>query len=155
MAISIPVPPAGSSDKDDTMKKQLLISLFLLSGVGTAVANSSHFLLASAEVAAGRNLRNNGTQFCEVTISSGRSSATEATAIIVLPKGARLLNTRIKRPHGAVSHCSRSQLAGSKSTVKCKLSRLPGSQDITLVARYHQPIPNRSSCSGYIDKNAR
>lgn len=150
MTVFIPVPPAGSSDKDDIMKKQILISLLFLSTAGSAVANPSYLVLASAEVAAGRNLRNNGTQFCEVTIPRGRSDSAEATAVIVLPKGARLLDTRIKHPRGMVSNCSKSGLSSAKNTVQCKFSRMLPNQKITLVARYHQPIRTRASCSGYL-----
>jgi hypothetical protein len=137
------------------MKKQILISLLLASGVSTAVANSSYFLLTSAEVAAGRNLRNNGTQFCEVTFSSGSSPLTEATAVIVLPKGARLLDTRVKRPFGIQSRCKKSSLTASTNTIQCKLTRMLPNQKITLVARYHQPIPTRASCSGHIKAGSR
>lgn len=137
------------------MKKQILISLLLASGVNTAIANSSYFLLASAEVAAGRNLRNSGTQFCEVTIASGSSPLSEATAIIALPKGARLLDTRVKRPFGIQSNCTKSGLTESTSTVHCKLKRMLPNQKITLVARYHQRIPTGSSCSGYIQAGSR
>ena len=137
------------------MKTQILISLLLASGVSTAVANTSYFILASAEVAAGRNLRNNGTQFCEVTIASDSSLLTEATAVITLPKGARLLDTRVKRPFGVQSKCSKSQLTASTNTVQCKLTRMLPNQKITLVARYHQPIPTRPKCSGHIEAGSR
>lgn len=137
------------------MKKQLLISLLLLSGASAVFANTSSFLLTSAEVAAGRNLRNNGTQFCEVTIASGNSHLTEATAVVTLPKGARLLDTRVKQPSRILSSCSKSRLVGTTSTVQCKLTRLVSNQKITLVTRYHQPIPTRGTCSGYIKAGSR
>lgn len=135
------------------MKKQILISLLLLTGVTStpsALAAPSYLVLASAEVAAGRNLRNNGTQFCEVNIPRTRTNRAEATAVLVLPRGARLLDTRIKRPSGVLSDCSKSRLSGSKNTVQCKLTRMLPNQKITLVARYHQPIRTRAACSGYL-----
>lgn len=150
----MPVPRRLQSDKDDTMKTQILISLLLASGLNTAAANSN-FLLTSAEVAAGRNLRNNGTQFCEVTINSGASHHSEALAIITLPKGARLLDSRVKRPSRTQSDCSRSQLRSSVNTIQCKLTRMIPNQKITLVTRYHQSIPSRGKCTGYIKVGSR
>lgn len=137
------------------MKKQILISFLLATGIDAAVANTSYFLLTSAEVAAGRNLRNNGTQFCEVTVSNGDSHYTEATAVITLPKGARLLDTRVKRPARTQSRCSKSRLHHGVSTVQCKLTRMSRNKKITLVARYHQAVPSREICSGYIEAGSR
>lgn len=135
------------------MKKQILISLLLVSGANAAY--SSNLLYTSADVAAGRNLRNNGTQFCEVTVSSGSANYTEATAVITLPKGARLLDTHIKRPTRTQSNCSKPRLYSGASTVHCKLTRMPPNNKVTLVTRYHQSVLSRGICSGYIKAGSR
>lgn len=132
------------------MKKPLLLTLLFVSGMTAVQANANYILLASAEVAAGRNLRNSGTQFCEITVSAGSSQYTEATAILSLPKGARLLDARVKRPSSAQSQCSKSRLTGSVATFQCKLTRLMPNQKVTLITRYHQASPSRGDCSGFI-----
>ncbi|PID46942.1 MAG: hypothetical protein CSB47_01500 [Proteobacteria bacterium] len=131
------------------MKKQLLTALLLTFSVGSVCADTANVLPTTTEVTSGRNLRNSGTQQCEVVVSNGGLGHAEATVIIHLPKGARVLSTRVKRPSAARSHCSKLR-SGTKNTVQCKLTRLIPNQKITLITRYRQTNPARGRCSGYI-----
>lgn len=145
------------------MKTVMLITLLAMVGINSASADlvntrlnppdvkDRYFIPVSSDVNAGRNLRVNGTNSCNITLTSRwNSSAENATAVIMLPSGARLLNARILESTPMVGRCSKSYSASDSNAVQCQLSGIVRNQKITLQARYHQSIPGSGECSAYL-----
>ncbi|PWQ93687.1 hypothetical protein [Leucothrix arctica] len=123
--------------------------------VSSVYAQSLPVLASTMDVAAGRNLRNQGTRFCSVTVDSkySRHSST-TTALILLPKNARLLDARVISPSKTSANCGKAKSIGDNNVVSCKLSRLLPNKKVTLRARYHQKIPTGSGCTAYIQASS-
>ncbi|WP_022950939.1 hypothetical protein [Leucothrix mucor] len=145
------------------MKTVMLMTLLAAVGINSASADlvntrlnpndvkDRYFIPVNTEVIAGRNMRVNGTNSCRITLTGRWTSNSEnATAVIMLPNGARLLNVRIIESTPVVGRCAKTYSASAENAVQCQLSGIVRNQKITLQARYHQAIPNDGECSAYL-----
>lgn len=145
------------------MKTVMLMTLLATIGMHSANADlvntrlnpndvkDRYFIPVDTEIIAGRNMRVNGTNSCRVTLTKRWASNSEsATAVLLLPSGARLLNARVLESTPVVSRCAKTYSANAENAVQCKLSGIVRNQKITLQARYHQAIPNDGECSAYL-----
>lgn len=145
------LPPDKLIGKGFPMKMKYIISLSVAILIAPSHAQMTKVLANTVDVAAGRNLRSQGTRFCSIVVDSRHShSSSSATAVILLPKNARLLDTRVMSPSKSSAACGRTKILGDNSVVSCKLSRLSPNKEVTLRARYHQKIPTGDGCTAYI-----
>lgn len=134
------------------MKLICILSLSITVLMSSAYAQMLPVLASTVDVVAGRNLRNQGTRFCTITVGTKHAqSASSATAVILLPKNSRLLDTRVISSNKTLASCGRTKILGDNNVVSCKLSRLSPNKEITLRARYHQKILSGKGCSAYIE----
>lgn len=144
-------PPDKLTGKGFPMKTSNIIILSLAVAASTAYAQRLPVLATTMDVAAGRNLRSQGTRFCSITVNSEHSrGSSSATAVILLPKNARLLDARVISPSKTSAKCGRTKVIGDNNVVSCKLSRLSFNKKVILRARYRQQIPSGNGCTAYI-----
>ena len=144
-------PPDKLIGKGIPMKMKYIIPLSIAILMTPSYAKMTKVMASTVDVAAGRNLRGSGTRFCSIVVDSKHShDSSSATAVILLPKNARLLNTRVMSPSKSSAACGRVKVLGDNSVVSCKLSRLSPNKQVTLRARYHQKIPSGDGCTAYI-----
>ena len=145
------LPPDKLIGKGIHMKMKYIIPLSVAILMTPSYAQIFKVFANTVDVAAGRNLRSQGTRFCSIVVDSKHSHiSSSATAVILLPKNARLLDTRVMSPSKSSAACGRTKLLGDNNVVSCKLSRLSPNKEVTLRARYHQKIPSGGGCTAYI-----
>ncbi|RVU86346.1 hypothetical protein EOL70_02540 [Leucothrix sargassi] len=133
------------------MKIRLIVTLSTVLLAGVVQAKAAPMLTNTVDVAAGRNLRDNGTRFCSINIDSKQlQQSSTATAVILLPKTSRLLDTRVLSRSKTTASCGPAKVLGDNSVVRCTLKRLPPNKEIVLRARYRQKVTTSATCTAYI-----